>query len=233
MGNVCAGGVQMWFNGNSGTNSSWVGYGFGNVIYNTTGGNMINIGNHGSGNYGTYYIFNNTADCTNGGCGGTLPSGPFFSIYDQNNAVTGGSYLPLAPPTGGTILACNNGLGAGCTDLSQSESTANGQGYTSTETYPYSPISTCTAAACSTVQAGTNLTTSVCSTLSSINPSAYNACLQSTSVGVAYNSTNHTVTSPNLTPNSRPPSGHWDIGAYYASSSQAPPPPTNLVGTAH
>ena len=229
MGTGCPGGVQMWFNGNSGTNSSWVGYGFGNVIYNTSGGNLINVGNHGSGNYGTYYVFNNTVDCSNGGCGGTLPTGPYFTIYDQNNQVIGGSYLALEPPSGGTILACNDGSGSGCTDLSQGATTAAGQGYTSTSPAPYMPPSSCTSSTCLTLQAGTNLNSAACAGLSSINSDAYAACLKGSTGGPAYNQASHTISGPNVTPASRP-SGKWDIGAYQAGSSSGPPAVTTLTG---
>jgi hypothetical protein len=234
MGTACPGGVNMWFNGNAGSNSNWVGYGFGNVFYNTSGGNLVNFGNHGAANYGTYYFVNNTVDCSNGGCGGYPSSGPYWSIYDQNNHVIGGSYLPLTPPSGGNVIGpCSYGAGTGCNDLKQSESTANGQGYTSTETSPYSPASGCTSSTCSTVQNGTNLASAVCSGLQSINTDAYNACMKSGSAGCIYNTTNHTLTCPNHAANARPASGAWDIGAYQFSSaqSQTPGPPTNLQYT--
>jgi hypothetical protein len=224
----------MWFNGNSGTDSSWVGYGFGNIIYNTTGGNLINIGNHGSGNYGKYYIFNNTVDCTNGGCGGTLPSGPYFTMYDQNNQVIGpsGSYLALEAPSGGTVMECNDGSGSGCTDVSETETAATNQGYTSTELVPYDPPSSCTPSTCPTDQTGTNLESAVCSGLSSINSDAYNACQKGSTGGVDYNTTNHTVLETNVqTPAARPASGSWNIGAYQIGNSTGPAPVTALKGS--
>lgn len=226
MGTGCPGGVQMWFNGNSGTDSSWIGYGFGNIIYNTTGGNLVNFGNHGTGNYGKYYFFNNTVDCTNGGCDGTPSNGPYWTMYDQNNQVINGSYIPLEAPSGGTALVCNDGSGSGCTDLSQSESS----NYSSAGPAPYQPASSCTASSCPTDGAGTNLSSAVCSGLSSINADAYNACQKATTAGVAYNTTTHSITGPAVKPVARP-SGKWDIGAYQVGSSNGPAPVTNLTGS--
>lgn len=230
MGTACPGGVQLWFNGNGPTGPSWVGYGFGNVIYNTTGANIIDIGNHGAGNYGTYYIFNNTIGCANGGCGGTLPTGPYFAIYDQNNHVING-VLPFdTRASGGSVIGpCVNGAGAGCTDLSQTPSGATAQGYTSSTISPYNPPSNCTTGTCSTLQSGTNLA-SVCGGLSSIDSNAYNACLKGSTAGVSYNSTSHSVLKLSLTPVNRPSSSNWDIGAYQFGTANAPNPPSNLTG---
>ena len=223
-GTACSGGVNLWLNGNqSSPNSSDVGFAFGNVEYNTSGANLIDIGNHGAGNYGTYYVFNNTVDCLNGGCGGSLPVGPYWTIYDQNNHWIGSSYVALFP-SGGTALVCTNGSGSGCTDIIQSESSANAQGYTSTQTYPYSPISSCTSSTCSTVQSGTNINQSAPYLLAQAvvgTAAAATACQNGTSVGCAYNATSHTLNCPNLALAARPSSAAWDVGAY-----QIRPPPS-------
>ena len=203
-GNSCSGGVVLWFNGNVATpNPSSIGYGFNNVMWGLSS-NPVNIGNHGSGNYGTYYWFNNTVDCTLGGCGGTPPTGPTWTISEGNN-----HYIPSAlnfACTGCTV----NSLG---TDLVQTETVANGQGYTSAETFPYSPIIGCTSGTCGTVQYGTNQE-SVCTALSSINAQAGVACQSGTSDACAYNTSNHTLRCPNNALNARPASTAWDIGAY-------------------
>ena len=228
MGNSCAGGVTVWFNGNGGTCPSCFGYGFGNIMYNLSGGNIVNFANHASGNYGTFYWFNNTVDCTNGGCGGTQGAGPYWTIYDQNNHTIGGSYVPTAPNSGGTVLACNNGSGTGCKDVSQTLSVANAQGYSSSEAAPYSPASACTSSTCSTVQTGANLATAVCSGLSSVNTAAYNACLAGSTASCRYEGTNHTLSCPNSTANAKPASAAWDVGAYQFSDADTPNPPTGL-----
>jgi hypothetical protein len=221
-GNSCSGGVVLWFNGNVGSpNPSSIGYGFNNVMWGLSS-NPVNIGNHGAGNYGTYWWFNNTVDCTLGGCGGTPPTGPLWTINLGNN-----HYIPSA-----LNFACSgctvNSIG---TDLVQTESVANGQGYTSTETFPYSPISSCTTGTCSTLQAGTN-DQSVCTTLAGINAAAGAACQNGTSVACAYSTSNHTLSCPNLALNARPASAAWDAGAYQFVSGGTPPanPPVFTPG---
>lgn len=231
LGRTCAGGVNMWFNGNSGANASWKGWGFGNVFYNTTGGNAVNFGNHASGNYGTYYWFNNTYDGTNGGCGGFPSNGPYWSIYEENNHYIACSYLPVVPPSGANVIGpCNDGSGSSCHDKTQTLSAANGQGYNSNQVAPYSPISTCTSSSCITLGAGSNLTSAVCSTLNGVNEDAYNACQKGSTGGLAYNTTNHTVTNPSYVPNARSATAAWDVGAYQflSAQAQAPASPTNL-----
>lgn len=229
MGTGCPGGVNMWFNGNAGGNSSWVGFGFGNLMYEMSGGNQVNIGNHATANYGTYYWFNNTVDCTAGGCGGT-PGNSYWTIYDQNNHTIGGP-LGFTCSSGCTVPVCSNGAGAGCTDLNQTEAQANAQGYSSSEIYPYSPISTCTSSTCGTVQNGTNVQ-SYCSILSGTSgvgtSAAATACQYSTSVGCAYNTTNHTLTCPNDTLVARPSSGAWNIGAYQSGPAGCSITPTSV-----
>jgi hypothetical protein len=93
------------------------------------------------------------------------------------------------------------------TNVLMSTATAATQGYTSSETYAYSP----TSATNGTVGAGTNLTSLV---------SASTAALTADTAYVGTRSTNF-----------RPSSGAWDAGAYEFSSSGttgAPAPPTNV-----
>jgi hypothetical protein len=93
------------------------------------------------------------------------------------------------------------------TNVLMSTATAATQGYTSSETYAYSP----TSATNGTVGAGTNLTSLV---------SASTAALDKDTAYVGMRSTNF-----------RPSSGAWDAGAYEYSSSGttgAPAPPTNV-----
>jgi hypothetical protein len=231
-GNACPGGVVLWLNGNGGALPSSLNFAFNNVMWGLSS-NPLNIGNHATANYGTYYWFNNTVDCSLGGCGGT-PGNGYWLIYDNNNHFVpnglnsdSSSYGGVAPPV------CSNGVNGtsgGCTDLTQSETVANAQGYTSSETYPYSPISTCTSSTCGTVAQGTNLA-SYCTALSAINSAAGAACLNSTTVACAYNTSNHTLSCPNDTANPRPSTGAWDIGAYQFGPGQQPGAPTNLSGT--
>jgi hypothetical protein len=227
-GRACPGGVVLWFNGNSGGNASWVGYGFNNVLWDLSS-NQINIGNHGTTNYGTYYWFNNTGDFTAGGTPGT-PGNGYWTMYDNNNHGIPGPFDFNSSGYGGpTPTPCNAGSGSGCTDLTQTESVANGQGYTSSETYAYSPVSGCTPSTCSTVQAGTNLASTYCASLSSISAGAGAACLMSTTFGCSEVASNHTLTCPAMTPTARPSTGAWDIGAYQFGQDPPPNPPTGLT----
>ncbi len=238
MGTGCPNGVNTWMDGNGAASASTVGYFFGNIVYNTSGANLLDIGNHPTGNYGTYYVFNNTIDGTNGGCGVGLPdnpsesNAPYFSYYEQNDHLIACSYIGLdTTGWGGTNLGpCANAAGSSCNDVVQAEAVANAQGYSATENFPYQPSNSCTASSCATINAGANLTSTVCSGLSSINTDAYNACLQSTGVGVNYNSTTHVAFSPNLTHISRPATGAWDVGSYEGIHALAPV--TTLKATA-
>jgi len=225
-GNSCQGAVVLWFNGNGSPNSGLVNFGFNNVMWGLSS-NPVDIGNHASGNYGSYYWFNNTVDCSLGGCGGPPPSGPYWTIHENNNHYIPGPLNFSA--SGGSASPCAAGAGSGCTDLTQTETVANNQGYTSSEAFPYSPASSCTASSCGTVQAGTNLA-SYCSTLSSINSVAGTACLKGTSMACAYNTSNHTLSCPNDATNPRPSTGAWDIGAYQFA--QPVGAPTHLTGSA-
>jgi hypothetical protein len=224
-GNACSGGVVLWFNGNGSTLPSSENYGFNNVIWGVSS-NPVNIGNHGAGNYGTYYWFNNTVDCTLSGCGGTPPSGPTWTMYENNNQVIG-TALDFCS-SGESCPVCNKGTGIGCTDLTQTAAAAIAQGYASTEIYPYSPLATCTSGLCGTVQHATNVL-SYCTALSAINAAAGTACRASTSVSCAYITSNHTLNCPNDPANARPSTGAWDIGAYLEQEGPLPAPPGNLL----
>lgn len=77
-----------------------------------------------------------------------------------------------------------------------------------------------TAATNSTVGAGTNLTSSW--------PSGY--ATSDTTCGCTVSAANQVVC-PARTPDARPVSGAWDIGAYQFGTGAAPSPPTGLTGT--
>jgi len=118
-----------------------------------------------------------------------------------------------------TTEALSNSLSSGNltvqTNLVMTPNTASSQGYTSTQTFAYSP----TSAGRATVQAGTNL-----SSLAS-GPTA--TMVQDTTYACTVDGTNHVIC-PARTSISR--SSLWDVGAYQFSSSvvQKPAPPTNL-----
>jgi hypothetical protein len=126
----------------------------------------------------------------------------------------------------------HSGQGTFVTELTQSHATTNGQGYTSSETYAYSP----SASSNSTVGAGTNQTGTYCAALlGSSDPilqAAGTACKSDTGYACTYNSSNHTVTCPGRTPIARPSSGAWDIGAYqFTGAITNVNPPTAFTAT--
>src|SRR5579872_3747071 len=111
---------------------------------------------------------------------------------------------------GGTFTTC--GDTTTCTvDHNQqwTTSTANTNGFTSSETYPFSPPN----ASAPTIRAGLNLTSSCVGLVVSL--------CNDTTVGVGYDTTNHKVISPNRTSLLRPNSA-WDEGAYQFPNNSAP-----------
>jgi hypothetical protein len=235
----CSGCVNMWMDGNGSANPAVVGYYFNNVEYDLTASNILNIGNHGSGNYGTYYVFGNTTECGSdsdtAGCGGVPPTGPYYTIYDQDNYYISSS----GAQTGGTARVCGPGYTCNANnDLTQTISVANALGLNDTlESFVFSPPSSCTIATCLTIQAGVNYQ-NYCSTIGALNifgaSAAAAACQSDSTYGVSYNTANHTVSSPDRTAISRPVSAAWDIGAFqFSTSSQtkSPASPTGLTAT--
>jgi hypothetical protein len=225
----CSGCVNMWFDGNAGADSSLVSYGFNNVLYDLNPSNIFIAGSHPPGPWGTYYFLNNTIEC---GTDSSLVGSQCFGNGETGNTLKVNSTNDHAVSSSNGSTGCSVNGGA-CnsivTDLLQSLSTANGQGYASAQSYAFSPVGTCTSGTCGTVQHGTN-EQSLCTTIGGIDAAAGAACKSDTTYAVGYNTANHTVIAPARTAVPRPTSGAWDIGAYQFSSSQAqaPQPPANL-----
>jgi len=200
---ACTGCVNQWMMGDSGTSSSYVAYGFNNVIYNLDPANIWDIApSNGSGNYGTYYLFNNTVECgtdsDTAGCFGGQPTSK-FNVYDTNNHwITSTQNSCSSPSFGGTCTSA--------TPLFDTVSQANSSGYTGSQTYAFSP----TASNSPSVGAGTNVQ-SYCTAIAAINAAAGTACQSDTTYGVGYNTTNHTVITPGRTINVRPTSTAWEL----------------------
>lgn len=221
----CPGGVHYFINGYTGANSSFVAYFFNNVGYTLYPANVIDIApSSGSGgNYGKYFLFNNTFECGNDSSQEACPglpastAGVTYTVNSLNNYwVT-------------SVTACPSGNGATCNEsssLTQTVQTASGYGYTSSQTYAFSP----TASNSPTVGQGAN-EQSLCTTISGINATAGTACQSDTTYGVGYNTSNHTVSAPGRPVNQRPASAAWDIGAYQYSATGTPNPPTKLGAT--
>ena len=105
------------------------------------------------------------------------------------------------------------------TNLTMTNATATTDGYTSAQTYVFSPPT----GASPTVGAGTNegtINAAYCSALSTAAGSdstlsnAVSACSNDTRYGIVYNVSSHTATYPGRTAIVRPSSAAWDIGAY-------------------
>jgi hypothetical protein len=193
-------------------------YVFNNDLYDMTQTVVVEINTDCNGcNTGTVDLWNNTIE---GGPDGGA-SYPVFScttphcIVQNNHAVT----------TSGTPFG---NCGSGCTqttNLPMTQATATADGYTSSQAYAFSP----TLSNSPTVGAGTNAQ-SLCTTLSGINAAAGTACQSDTPYAVSYNTSNHTVIIPDRVPNSRPPTGAWDVGGYeFSAGGGAPQAPTNLT----
>jgi len=185
---------------------TWVG---GVPVSHGDGSECILPENTGGSGSITWYTFNNTWDYP---CNFS-PKNITLTVNFENNHIIGYSPASLSSLYTGTTV--DNGG-----ELFQSESLANGQGYTPSNNY--AP----TSGSGATVGAGNNMT-SLCSSIP--NSLAATACTYGYG-GVTYNQTNHTAV-PN-TPTPRPSSGAWDTGAYQFGSgsvSGQPNPPTGLT----
>jgi len=223
-GTTASGGiVKLWLSGNNANTAT--GYAFNNVIYNNAPGNMVNLAGHNAVNYGTWYFFNNTVECgtdsSTGSCGNDSggTSGETFVFHSKNN-----HWITSTPPA----ISCTYSACDFVTDLTQTMTTAKGQGYTSGSAYAFQP----TSASGLTEGAGTN-ERSLCTTISGLNASAGAACMADTSYACSYNTRNHTVSCPDRTENARPATPAWNIGAYEYAGTGTPNPPTSLTATAH
>src|SRR3990167_2065035 len=173
-------------------------YAWNNVIYDTTAGNVWNIGTPTTG---TIHIYNNTVQC-----------GPESTPTYQCISYTNGSDGTVE----NTHLMTSNAtpIGGGPTEITNiihTMATANGQGYSSGGTYGYAPP-----AGGSTIGAGTNLTASCTGNLATL--------CQDTTFACSYDSANHLPICPARTPQQRPSSGAWDAGAYqFVGGNHRPP----------
>ena len=193
---------------------------------------------------GTYYYFNITEEC---GLEPT-PQYPCFHLRNQPTVTVlnmfgigtnnpGPSVFPAPPyPNGGYsgtysaaptvsklcagVTTTNFGGTLICAPIGSGNGTGN---LNITQTYPFAPLDATAAATIGTASSTT--VKSLCTTISGINAAAGTACLSDTTLGVSYNTSNHTVSSPARTPILRPTgSANWQIGAYeQGSTTQASP----------
>jgi len=219
------GGVGIWLT----PLTTMTDYVFNNLMYDEGPMECYNVGANDR-SAGTQTLFNNT-----------------FEFSSTTNSITcevQGYTNPLIAAnnhfiteTNGIGSSCSSQLTSAVTNLQMTHSTATSAGYTSSETYAFSPASV----SAPTVAAGTNegsANNAYCSALStaaatdSYLSDAATACLNDTRYACTYNSTNHTVACPARTAIARPSSGNWDIGAYQFGNVVLDPP-TNLQATPH
>ena len=217
----CAGGETLSVANSAGE----VDYVWNNVIYNLNSAQQPGAEAKSGGTGMFIYFWNNTvvpqsgASCLANG----LTSGDTVTVYFQNNDCITTSWNAVDSFSGfGTGVAANTN------NILQAPSTAASRGYSSSETYVYSPpASGCTSSnsKCATVGAGINLTSSW--------PSGFST--NDTQYGMREQTVNGVVQAVTGRPqNSRPASGAWDSGAYQYGSTQAsaPNPPTGLTASA-
>jgi chitodextrinase len=210
-------GVTIWLNPQASTTD----YVFNNVFWgNQNSANTFDVGDPTA--TGLFLIFNNTFENPENGpvinCGAppntqSLKTANNHFITDTSSAY---AYTP-----------CPNELsGSRLTELLETHAQATANGYTSSETFVYSP----TSSSDPTVGMATNETSNFCSALSG---DAATACEADTRYACTYNTTDHTVTCPARTSNARPASGAWDIGAYQftGGDTTAPTVPAGLAAT--
>jgi hypothetical protein len=206
-------------------------YEFNNVFFDNFGDNIDCLEYSAASNSSTpvLYFYNNTLDASsvgNGVCkvnfaGGNASTPTWHGTANfQNNHFIGYSTAQLSSAwqcqSPATFTVNDNG-----SEVFQSETIANGQGYTSGDSY--API----AATNATVTVGGNLA-SLCSTFS-----ADNRLCSGTGLGTSeqVGQGGYIAVSPAVPFVPRPQSGPWDAGAYEfgsGSGSGKPSPPSGL-----
>jgi len=211
---VCLRGTVLSLDENQ-TCSGCVSYAYNNVIYdniNETG--IAFAGPKG----GTWNFFNNTVECGtdsspgtgDGGCGSASGDTALTLSATNNHFIKGDTSAPLACSSSSTCVFTNQ--------LTESLTEAKSKGFTSVETYPFSPEGS----SGPTIGAGSNLQ-SLCSAVSRVNEAAGAACQNDTTDACGYNKSNHNVSCPARAPNARPTSGAWEVGTYSGAAGVCPP----------
>jgi hypothetical protein len=201
------GGVLLWTGQPTGGNVDYI---FNNVFYDVGALEYVNLGGLGiTTNNGNYVIFNNTLQSN--------PNQPILrcssgsdppSLKDSNNHFI---------DDGSQYLSCGGNKTSVTANL-MSNATATSNGYTSAQTFAYSP----TSAGSPTVGTGTNENATngaYCSALTTAGLSAAaSACQSDTTYACSYAGSGAAPVCPARTTNARPVSAAWDIGAYQFSA---------------
>jgi hypothetical protein len=201
------------------SSSGKAGFIFNNVTnsdVNNAGGNCFLLEGNDSGGPGPEYYFNNTSTS---GCEMRNPGRGSNTATFENDHFIG--YSGSSISTFSSVTNTDNAH-----HIWQSTATANSQGYTVSNNW--AP----TSSGASTVGAGVDLASSICSIMD--NAEAAAACVEGLpSAGpITYNSIAHTVTDNALITRG----SSWDVGAYQfsgsGSNSNAPAAPTGLKASA-
>jgi len=206
-------------------------YIYNNVLHDCTAVNVLAAGNGSNSGSSVYYVWNNVSYVGNTSNPpipwefSAVGSGGSNAAYAWNNTVYGGGatacFRTLSQGgSWGTVELRNNHcisdvglvysgstITANSNNVTQSVSTAASLGFSSSETYAYSP----TSGSSGTVGAGMNL-------MSLASGNSATLALDTSFGG-------------KRSPNTRPSGGSWDAGAYqYSSSGKSivPSPPTNV-----
>ena len=193
-------------------------------VYNPTYCSTGQTSNSYCNTAGSYILENNTVECGDDSTQydvcqtnvGVIGSGSIAeSVLFQNN-----HFISLSTNGG---CATGSGKAASCTFASsnviQKLSTANAQGYSSSQVNAFSP----TASSNATVGAGADLTSNANGKLSTLAADSTYAC----DLG------NDAAYCPGRTTNPRPTSGAWNSGAYEFAGGNLPTPPTGLAAVVH
>jgi hypothetical protein len=186
-------------------------YVWNNLIYNW-GGNAYHFAQNSSQSITRLSFWNNTVIPVSGGqCFIEVFSPTIGELDIQNNHCITTSSL-TSTLSGITTENINY-------NVLQTPTTAASQGYSTSETYVYSPSSSSGA----TVKAGLNLSSSASGSLAGL--------LSDTSYACEEDSANYTVVCPARTSNSRPTgTAPWDVGAYEYQSGSTYTITTSITG---
>ena len=203
-------------------------YWFDNVVYDVGACEFFNVGQNGS-NQGAVDIFNSTFQNNHRTDGG----GNSFSCSATGNTdpYTNANIHFISSDVSSIYSSNCSGKGTDTTSLLMTNATATADGYTSSQTYAFSPTSSDSP----TVGRGTNRQAAMCGALTTAagtDPTLSNAataCQSDTTYACTYNTSNHTMSCPARVAAARPASGAWDIGAYQFSNADPPAPPSDLT----
>lgn len=218
------GGVLLWAGPASGSTD----YIFNNLAYDV--GNLEYINNGGTGLtviQGNYVYFNNTWQAN-----GSLvifrdcPAYTNGTMLDTNDHYITDSASQYLEPTSG--CSGTNNI-TKLTNLLMSNATATSDGYTSSQTFAYSPAT----GGSPTVGAGTNRNSAYCGALTTAGlTDAAIKCLQSTGYACSYAGNGAAPVCPALVATARPSSTAWDQGAYEYPLAGAPGAGADVVSGA-